>query len=345
MHVVSPAYRVVRRLQPCPDPEAACHCERTDGGGGRHHAGHCGERFPPAPAYWVSPSGTSAHANTSCPTAGYAKVQAAVTAAENFESQHLGAVPVVEVCPGLYAEQVTVLKSLVITRAPVAASQGAATIELPASVGSDQLTGLSTTNCQATDGANREQAPQSVIEVCAAKAGGGNTTGVKVTVTDLTVGGNWPGSVCYASLYGVLVEGSASLTMTGSTVEKAGAVSPLSGCQGGVGVEVGNSTTSQVGHATLSRDTVESYQKNGITVDGDGATAAISDVSVTGAGATPSIAQNGVQISDGATGSVTGSSVSGNNYTGPGGASSAGILVFGGCGSSWSTGPASPGTR
>jgi hypothetical protein len=51
-------------------------------------------------------------------------------------------------------------------------------------------------------------------------------------------------------------------------------------------------------------------------------------------GPTGAVAQNGIQISDGATGSVAGSTVSGNNYTGPGGASSAGILVFGGCGSS-----------
>jgi len=66
---------------------------------------------------------------------------------------------------------------------------------------------------------------------------------------------------------GLVVEGGAALNLTGSTVEKAGAVSPLSGCQGGVGIEVGDDSTSQVGHATLSRDTVESYQKNGITAD------------------------------------------------------------------------------
>jgi hypothetical protein len=56
-------------------------------------------------------------------------------------------------------------------------------------------------------------------------------------------------------------------------------------------------------------------------------------VVVTGAGPTSAIAQNGIQISDGATGSVTGSFVSGDNYTGTALASSAGILVFGGCGS------------
>ena len=51
---------------------------------------------------------------------------------------------------------------------------------------------------------------------------------------------------------------------------------------------------------------------------------------MTGAGATPYIAQNGIQISTGATGVVIRSTISGNNYTGTGEASSTGILVYGG---------------
>ena len=54
---------------------------------------------------------------------------------------------------------------------------------------------------------------------------------------------------------------------------------------------------------------------------------------VTGAGSTSAIAQNGIEYLDGATGKATDNSVSGNNYTGTGNASSAGILVYGGCGS------------
>ena len=283
------------------------------------------------PVFWVSSGGTTAHANVNCQTAGYGSVQSAVNAAESYESSHPGAVPAVEICPGTYSEQVTILKSLALSRAPVPASQGPATIQLPASVGSDQTKGLSSTNCQAKDAVNHIQTPQSVIEVCAAGTGGTNTKGVKVTVSDLTVAGDWPTSVCYDSLYDILIGGGASLTLTGSTVEKAGAY-PLNGCQGGVGIQAGRDAIGQVGHVSLSRDTIETYQKNGVTVDGPGSTADISHVTVTGAGATPGIAQNGIQLSRGATGSVTGSSVSGNNYTGTGGASSAGILVFGGCG-------------
>jgi hypothetical protein len=283
----------------------------------------------PRAAFWVSPSGTKSGANASCATAAYSTVQSAVTAAEAYENSHPFPVPTVDICAGTYSEQVTILDSLVLTKAPGAS--GPVTIQLPAAVGDNQTTGLSTTNCQATDGANEITAPQSVIEVCAAGPGGTNTYGVSVAISGVTVEGNWPNSVCYDSLYGILVGGGASLSLTGSTVEEIGAY-PLNGCQGGVGVQVGLEPTSQVGHASLSDDVIETYQKNGITVDGPGSTADIDHVVVTGAGATPSIAQNGIQISNGATGSVTKSTVTGNNYTGTGNASSTGILVFGGCG-------------
>jgi len=207
-------------------------------------------------------------------------------------------------------------------------------------VGSNQGAGLSGTACQLKDG-TLTQIPQSVIEICAAGANGANTTGVDVAVRDVTVEGNWPADICYDSLYDVLVEGGASLSLTDSIIERAGAY-PLNGCQGGVGVEVGFSPTRQVGHAELSRDTIQTYQKNGITVDGPGSTADIDGVVVTGAGPTGGIAQNGIQVSLGATGSVTDSTVTGNNYTGAYGASSTGLLTFGGGGSVCGIGNDSP---
>jgi hypothetical protein len=294
-----------------------------------------------SPKYWVATTSTST-SNHGCPTAGYHTVQSAVTAAESYDGTHPSAVPTIEVCPGTYTEQVTITTSMVITRAPkVPASRGPVTIVLPASVGSDQSLGLSSTNCQANDSKTSTQLPQSVIEICAAATGGVNTTGVSVSISHVTVQGNWPTSVCYDSLYGVLVGGGASLSLSDSIVEQIGAY-PLNGCQGGVGVEAGFSPTRQVGHVTMAGDTVQSYQKNGITVDGPGSTGTISDVTVSGAGPTSAIAQNGIQISLGATGSVTGSTITGNNYTGTGLAYSTGILVFGGGGSVCGIGNNSP---
>jgi hypothetical protein len=285
--------------------------------------------------YWVAPAGVSTAKDVSCGTAAYSTVQSAVTAAEAAQTAHSPA-PTIKLCSGTYAEQVTITKSLNIVRA-----SGAVTIQLPSSVGSSQSTGLSATNCQVRDAATKTQVPQSVIEICAAKASGASTRGITVSVSHVTIEGNWPGTVCYDSLYDVLVEGGANLILTDSVVSQAGAF-PLNGCQGGVGVEAGFSPTGQVGHVTLTRDTIDSYQKNGVTIDGPGSTARITDVTVSGDGPTSQIAQNGIQVSFGATGSVTGSTITGNNYTGTGDASAAGILVVGGGGSVCGIGRNSP---
>src|ERR1700735_5315176 len=124
--------------------------------------------------FWVSHTALPTGADRSCPTAAYATVQSAVLAAEALSPR---TVPTIEICPGTYSEQVTILKSLVLTRAPVAAGLGPVTIQLPAAVGSNQALGLSTTNCQADDAAQSIQVPQSVIEICSARPGGANTLG------------------------------------------------------------------------------------------------------------------------------------------------------------------------
>jgi hypothetical protein len=279
----------------------------------------------PAPKYWVATTGSASNANTDCATARYSTVQSAVTAAEAAKAK---AIPTVEICPGTYQEQVTITKSLNVVHAP---RSGRVTIEgLAAPAGS-------TTNCQATDTAS--QVPQSVVEICGAKLGGKNSIGVVVSISRITVQGDWPANVCNDNLYGILVEGGAALNMTASVVENVGAdpLTSAGGCQGGVGIEAGNSYTSQIGHVVLDYDTVRGYQKNGITADGAGSTAFIANTTVTGAGATPYIAQNGIQISTGARGLITRSTISGNNYTGTGEASSTGVLVYGG-GSSCSGG-------
>jgi acyl-coenzyme A thioesterase PaaI-like protein len=282
-----------------------------------------------SPTYWVSPSGVSTGADTSCATAAYSTVQSAVTAAQEAETGR--SVPTIKLCSGTYTEQVTISKSLNFVRA-----SGAVTIELPASPVN------STTTCQTKDAATSTEVPQSVIEICAANASGANTRGVAVSISHVTIEGEWPNSVCDDSLYDVLVEGGASLSLADSVVTQAGAY-PLNGCQGGVGVEAGFSPTGQIGHAVLVNDTINNYQKNGITIDGADSTGYISGVTVSGDGPTNQIAQNGIQISFGATGTITHSTITGNNYTGTGEAFATGVLVVGGggkvCGNGVSSNP------
>jgi hypothetical protein len=293
------------------------------------------------PTYWVAPTSTGS-ADTGCGSARYDSVQRAVNAAERYESAHRGAVPRINVCPGTYSEQVTISRSLVITGVKQAGKSRPVAIKLPADVGDTPAAGLSKTNCQAADSSTGTQVPTSVVEVCAARTGGQNTAGVSVSISHVTIEGDWKfeGS-CAVSMNGVLVEGGAALDLSDSIVERVG-VFPLSGCQSGVGVQIGYAPTGQVGHVVMTGDRVRKYQKNGITIDGLGSTAKISGTTVTGSGATPTIAQNGIQISFGATGSVTTSTITDNNYTGTADAYADGVLVYGGGGSVCGIGGISP---
>lgn len=112
---------------------------------------------------------------------------------------------------------------------------------------------------------------------------------------------------------------------------------PLDGTQGGVGIYA---QASGPNTATLDVDgvTVSGYQKNGVTFNGCGcanapdgiATGSVRSSTITGAGATSLIAQNGVQVGFGA-GPVTieDNVIGGNRYTGnPNNGTGSGILIF-----------------
>lgn len=299
------------------------------------------------PTFWVA-TASSSSANTGCSSARYHSVQAAVSAAERYERAHRRAVPRINVCPGTYSEQVTITRSLAITGVKQAGHGRAVVIELPAAVGDTPSAGLSKTNCQAADSATGTLVPTSVLDVCAARTGGKNTTGVSVSISHVTIEGRWKFvGTCAVIMNGVLVEGGASLALSDSIVERV-SVFPLQGCQSGVGVQAGYAPTGQVGHVVLTGDRIRQYQKNGITIDGLGSTARISGTTVTGSGATPTIAQNGIQISFGATGSVSTSTITANNYTGTPADEgdyptyADGVLVYGGGGPVCGIGGVSP---
>lgn len=260
---------------------------------------------------WVSDSAPLGN-NTSCASPGYSTISGALAAAP--------AGATINVCGGTYTEQ------LAITQAVTLQAKGAVTVQGPSSP-SGSLT--------ACDGDGGSSGPnEDVVDIC------GPGTPVTVHITGFTIEGGWAPDVCYDSIYGVAVLGDAKLVMARSTVENIGG-NPLSdGCQGGVGIEVGlatSATTADPGTATLTNDTVQTYAKNGITVDGAGSKAKISGATVTGAGPTTAIAQNGIQVSDAATATITGGAVSGDECDdtaggcGPDGftqVQSAGLLMF-----------------
>lgn len=259
---------------------------------------------------WVSNTTALGTApGTSCADPGYATISDALSAASAGDT--------IEVCAGTYDEQ------LVIQQAVTIQAKGPVTVAGPASPASP-------TSCDTQDGG--PGAPnQDVVDICG--------TGT-VKISGLTIQGGWPSNVCYDEIYGVAVLGGANLIMSNSTVENIGGDPQTDGCQGGVGIEVGlalSGTTADAGTATLNNDVVNTYQKNGITVDGKGSNATINNATVTGAGETPAIAQNGIQVSDFATAKISTGSVSGNECDDTGGGcgpdgftqvQSCGILLF-----------------
>jgi hypothetical protein len=214
----------------------------------------------------------------------------------------------VKVCGGTYIEQVEITKSLTLT-----GTNGTVTLALPASP-------KDSTACAST------ATSQYGVDVCGH---------ISVTLSHLVIHSAWPSGTCNDDINAVFVSGGATLDFTNAAITAASAV-PINGCQGGIGVLVTN------GQLKASDVAISGYQKNGITVKNVGASATIDNATVTGAGPTPLIAQNGIEIAEGAWGSVNGSTVSGNECEHPSCGSdsinqsqSAGVLFYDAAPGSW----------
>lgn len=208
------------------------------------------------------------------------KIQNAIDAIE-------AAVPgdTIDVGAGIYTEQLTIGTSLNL--------EGAV-------AGTSTVTGPATLTADANGSYN-------IVTISGA--------GTTVDFGHLTVDGRASGSTARIDT-GIFVRDGATATIHDNTIT-AIRDEPLSGAQHGQGIFVGRSSYSTSGTATITNNTITDYQKGGIVVSNTGSSAIISDNTVTGVGATPYIAQNGIQISSGATGSITGNTISGNecDYT------------------------------
>jgi hypothetical protein len=272
----------------------------------------CGLAIPAAAnaaSLYVS-SAPTVPGGKSCTQPAFNKIQAALDAVGNGR---------VVVCPGTYAEQLEITHAAKLT---VAGTTGSAKLVLPASPANSE------TECDKAPTVEPFQPNQDAISIC---------TSSIVSITGLTVEAKWSESVCDDSLYGIRVVGGATLNASNVTIDGAGAF-PINGCQGGVGIQAGTTrtTTPEVGKLKLKGVTVLNYQKNGITIAGPGSTASITTTTVKGAGATPALAQNGIQVSDGGQAKIKSTKISGNECDsgscGPEGFSqtqSTGLLFFG----------------
>jgi hypothetical protein len=236
----------------------------------------------------------------------YTTIGAAVTAAPA-----VGAT--IRVCPGTYPEQVTINKNLTLIGIASGTSD-AAVVTVPG--------GLLVTN-GVTDIFGFPTAAQIFVH------------DATVTISHLTVDGANDGMTdCSIDPIGIYYQ-NASGTITGNAVRNVLLPTGLQGCQDGLAINVeSNIGTSAV---TISNNSVRNYDKNGITASGHYSSVGAPNVKVTGntiigMGATTVTAQNGIQISYGATGTVASNYVVDDIYTNPPSCSpcygASGILIY-----------------
>lgn len=238
----------------------------------------------------VDDDGHATPSNCGAASLAYQTIQEAVDFAEPGTT--------VKVCPGEYDEQVTVTTNKI------------------------KLVGL-----ENVDGRAQISPPTSMTAPYALVLFTGGATGDSIKNFDIK--GPFPDVLfCGSDAWGVKVEGGARARIQGNHISEIRATSPgLYGCQQGQGIGVGRMSTGQVGHATIIGNTIDTFQKGGIYVDGPGSKATIKNNTVTGTGPSDIIAANGIQISRNAIGKLSGNTVTANSYTGDSAASS-GILLY-----------------
>jgi nitrous oxidase accessory protein NosD len=212
-----------------------------------------------------------------CPTATYTTIQSAVNAASTGDSIHI--------CAAIYAEQVTISKSL-----DIDAANGA--ILMPSAMVQNSISLF-------------DAAPLAVALLIA------NTS--DVSIDGLIVDGSNSGiSACSPDLFGIAFQ-NASGSIRRTTVRNFKLAASLNGCQTGTGIFV-QSGGGQSSSVWIDSTSIHDFQKNGITANEVGTEVFIRGNVVTGLGPTNGAAQNGIQVGFGATGFVTGNTVSNTVY-------------------------------
>jgi parallel beta-helix repeat protein len=216
---------------------------------------------------------------TSCNQPGFARIQDAVLVANSGDR--------INVCPGTYVEQVVI----------------------PAT--KNNLTLRSTAIWQAVIKAPPDN-PLDPVKAIVRVTGAQNTTLLAFTITGPGSGG------CNSLRYGVRVDGGGSANILGNHITDIRDMLPpptVSGCQNGVAILVGRNFEATTGSARIVGNLIERYQKNGPTVDNAGSNAYIAANRILGVGPTATIAQNGIQISRGATARVEQNFIANHIYT------------------------------
>jgi parallel beta-helix repeat protein len=219
-----------------------------------------------------------------CPTATFTSIQAAVDAS--------GPKDTVTVCPGTYQEQV--------------------------SITGPQHNGLKLSSLRPLQAVIKFP-PVTIDSNILVRI----TQSRDVTLDAFTITGPFTNPGCdttpFSAHEGVRVDAGGSALIRENHITQIQNGEPdLLGCQDGIAVRVGRAAESTTGFAVIEKNVIDTYQKNGPTIDGSGSAAEIHNNRIDGGGPNPIIAKNGIQIGRGAAADVTENSVVGNSYIGAG---------------------------
>lgn len=229
------------------------------------------------------------------------------------------------ICPGTYAEQVLINKNLTLTGVSSLGTSGASAAGADNPVIVSPVNGVTANVSDLAPGADPIYYQIAVVSPVPA-------TPIKVNLSFIAVdGSNNQISGCGMDLVGIYYQ-NAGGTINQVVTRNQELAPDLFGCQSGLAIFTesgyGSGGTSVV---TIENSSVHDYDKNGITVDGSGTMATVTGNYVVGIGATPLTAQNGIQMSDGAGGSIKNNTVTDDIYVNPEGGpyyGSSGILLY-----------------
>ncbi len=221
------------------------------------------------------------------------------------------------ICPGTYAEQIVITKKLTLEGVAQNGSTGSSASgeNNPVIVVPSGGVMVNTNDLYPYGyDPNQPTAAQILVQTPTASL----ATPIVVNMSNIAVDGSNNGlNSCATDLVGIYYQ-NASGTVNHVTTRYQELSSGLFGCQDGLAIYVQSGYgTGGTAVVAIENSSVHDYDKNGITADGSGTVATITGNYVVGIGATPLIAQNGIQLSDGAGGKIESNTVTDDVYINP----------------------------